>query len=154
MRILHSIVLAIVLSFSAAGLASADQISNFVKDGVAIGGADPVAYFTMNKSVMGSTDFSMDWNGVTWRFASAQNRDAFKADPAKYAPQFGGFCAIGASFGKKIPIDPAQFKVVDGKLYLNSGEKAQSMFLADEKGTISKAATNWMKIESVPADKL
>ncbi len=153
MRILKSLFATVALLFSFVG-AHADQISNFTKDGVAIAGADPVAYFTMNKSVIGSADFTADWNGVAWRFASAENRDAFKANPAKYAPQFGGFCATGTAFGKKIPIDPAQFKVVDGKLYLNSGAGAQSMFLKDTSGMIMKGDGNWGKIENTPADKL
>jgi YHS domain-containing protein len=154
MRILKSLLAAVALVLSFGGMAQADQISNFTKDGVAIAGADPVAYFTMNKSVIGSADFTTDWNGVTWRFASAENRDAFKAEPMKYAPQFGGFCATGTAFGKKVPIDPTQFKVVEGKLYLNSGAGAQSMFLKDTPGIIMKATGNWGKIENTAADKL
>lgn len=154
MRILKSLFAVVALLFSVAGIAHADQISNFTKDGVAIAGADPVAYFTMNKSVIGSADFTTDWNGVTWRFASAENRDAFKAEPMKYAPQFGGFCATGTAFGKKVPTDPTQFKVVEGKLYLNSGAGAQSMFLKDTAGMIMKGQGNWGKIENTPADKL
>ncbi len=65
MRILKSLFAVVALLFSVAGIAHADQISNFTKDGVAIAGADPVAYFTMNKSVIGSADFTTDWNGVT-----------------------------------------------------------------------------------------
>jgi YHS domain-containing protein len=153
-RILKSlfVVLSVMLSFACP--AHADQISNYVKDGVAIAGADPVAYFTQDTSVIGKPEFSADWNGVTWRFASAENRDAFKADPAKYAPQFGGYCATGTSFGKKVPIDPTQFKIVDGKLYLNSSPGAQSVFLKDTPTVISRAASAWPKIETVPADKL
>ena len=154
MRILKSLALMLSLILACMTTAHADQITTYVKDGVAIGGADPVAYFTKNTSVMGTADFTADWNGVTWRFASAENRDAFTADPAKFAPQFGGFCTTGASFGKKVPIDPSRFKVLGGKLYLNSSAKAQSMFLGDEKGTIAKAEGNWPKIETVPADKL
>jgi len=154
MQMLKTLFLAFSLLASFAGLAHADQITNFVQDGVAIAGADPVAYFTQNTSVIGKPGFSADWNGVTWRFASAENRDAFKANPTKFAPQFGGFCATGASFGKKVSIDPGQFKVVDGKLYLNHSPEAQAVFLKDEKGTIAKAETNWSKIETVPADKL
>ncbi len=154
MRILKSLLVTLSLLWSLGTLAHADQVSNFTKDGVAIAGADPVAYFTMNKSVIGSADFTTDWNGVTWRFASAENRDAFKAEPMKYAPQYGGFCATGTAFGKKVPIDPTQFKVVEGKLYLNSGAGAQSMFLKDTPGIIMKATGNWGKIENTPADKL
>ena len=154
MRILRSLFAAFALLCALGGLACADQVSNFVKDGVAISGADPVAYFTMNKSVIGTADFTTEWNGVTWRFTSAANRDAFKADPAKYAPQFGGYCTTGTAFGKKIPIDPTQFRVIDGKLYLNNSAAAQSVFLKDVPGMIAKANKNWTTIETVPADKL
>jgi len=154
MRILKSLFIFIAMICSFNGAAKADQISNYVKDGVAIGGADAVAYFTLNRSVIGTADFSADWNGVSWRFASAANRDAFKTDPAKYVPQYGGFCATGTAFGKKVPTDPTQFKVIDGKLYLNSSAGAQAMFDKDTSGMIAKGMTNWPKIEAVPADKL
>ena len=134
--------------------AFADEVSTYITDGAAIGGADPVAYHTQGKPVAGSDKFTAQHDGVTWRFASAENRDKFNADPAKYAPAYGGFCATGASFGKKIPIDPAQWKIVDGKLYLNSSDGAHKRFLSDEAGTISRADANWMKIKSVPASKL
>jgi len=154
MRILKSLFLMAGLIASFATMARADQISDYVKDGVAIGGADPVAYFTENKSVIGIAEFTAGWHGVAWRFASAKNRDAFVADPARYAPQFGGFCATGMSFGKKVPIDPAKFSIVGGKLYLNNSAGAQSMFQRDVAGTIAKANTNWSTVENIPADKL
>ena len=154
MRIVSALVVAVSMFASLANGAFADQISNYVKDGVSIGGADPVAYFTMNKSVIGSADFATDWNGVSWRFASAENRDAFKAEPAKYAPQYGGYCATGTAFGKKVPIDPSQFKIVEGKLYLNNSAGAAKVFNSDVPGMIAKANKQWITIEAVPADKL
>ncbi len=154
MRILKSLFLVLVAVCWFGGAAAADQISNYVKDGIAIGGADPVAYFTMNKSVIGTADYMADWNGVTWRFASAENRDAFKANPTKYAPQFGGYCATGAAFGKKVPVDPTQFKVVDGKLYLNNSAGAAKVFNSDVPGMIAKANKIWTTIETVSPDKL
>lgn len=132
----------------------ADEVSTYVANGAAIGGTDPVAYHTMGKPVQGSDDFTTDYDGVTWKFSSAANRDAFAADPAKYAPAYGGFCATGASFGKKIPIDPQHFKIVDGTLYLNSSQGAHDRFLSDEPGTISKADMNWQEIRTTPADQL
>jgi len=65
----------------------------YTEDGLAIRGHDPVAYFTEGRPVRGSAEHVAEWNGATWQFASAQNRDAFLADPEAYAPQFGGFCA-------------------------------------------------------------
>ena len=154
MRILKSLFVVFSMLFALSASAWADQITNYVKDGVAIAGADPVAYFTQNASVIGKPEFSVDWNGVSWRFASAANRDAFAANPQKFAPQFGGFCATGTAFGKKVPIDPTRFTVVNGKLYLNNSAGAQSVFNGDIQGTIAKANANWAKIEAVPANKL
>ncbi len=140
--------LAAALFAFAAVPALADQINHYVKDGYAIGGTDPVAYQTEGRPVAGSDEFTAEYDGVTWKFASAANRDAFLADPAKYAPAYGGFCATGMSFGQKIPIDPAYWRIVDGKLYLNNSSAAQRVFLEDVPGTISRADGHWAKIES------
>jgi YHS domain-containing protein len=86
---------------------------------VAIKGYDPVAYFTQNAAVKGSEEFSYSWLGATWQFASAENRDLFAADPVKYAPQYGGLCADGVSFGTVTTnIDPKAWRIIEGKLYL------------------------------------
>jgi YHS domain-containing protein len=91
---------------------------NLGKGGLAIQGYDPVAYFTSHKAVEGKKEINLLHNGVTYRFATAQNRDAFKTAPAKYEPQYGGWCAyaMGAK-GEKVEIDPETFKIVDGKLF-------------------------------------
>lgn len=134
--------------------ASADDISTFVANGAAIGGTDPVAYFKEGRPVAGSDQWTASWDGVTWKFSSEANRDAFAAAPEKYAPAYGGWCATAASFGKKFSVDPKFWKIVDGTLYLNNNIAAQEHFLADEAGTISRADTNWSKIRAVPAFKL
>lgn len=136
------------------GTAFADEITNFVKDGAAIGGTDPVAYFTEHKPVQGQDQFTADYQGVTWKFASAENRDLFKADPAKYAPQYGGFCAFGASKGFKVPVIPDAWKIVDGKLYLNNSAAVQERFLADTQGIIHDADLNWQVIKDKKAEDL
>src|SRR5512135_2769630 len=87
--------------------------------GVAIRGYDPVAYFTESKPVEGSKQFTFEWQGATWRFASAANRDLFAKTPEKYAPQYGGYCAYAVSQGHTATIDPQRWRIVDGKLYLN-----------------------------------
>jgi hypothetical protein len=87
---------------------------------VAIKGYDPVAYFTQNRAVEGSPEFTHRWLGATWHFASAENRDLFIADPAKYAPQYGGYCADGVSFGTVTTnVDPKAWRIIDGKLYIS-----------------------------------
>ncbi len=126
----------------------------FAKDGIAIGGYDPVAFHTAGEPTKGSADYKADYDGVTWKFASAENRDLFTADPARYAPAFGGWCTVGASKGKKIPIDPQFFDIVDNQLYLNSSQGAHNLYLGDKDGTIEQASTNWVEIESTPASDL
>ncbi|WP_276485539.1 YHS domain-containing (seleno)protein [Paraflavitalea pollutisoli] len=95
------------------------QQFNIEKTGLAIEGYDPVAYFTGNKAQEGKKEISMVYEGITYRFASPQNRDLFKANPAKYEPQYGGWCAyaMGAK-GEKVEVDPETFKILNGKLYL------------------------------------
>lgn len=112
-------------------------------DGVAIAGADPVAYFTEAAYVPGSAEFSHEWSGATWHFASAENRDEFANNPEQYAPQYGGFCAWAVSQGYTAPIDPEAWKVVDGKLYLNYDQRIQEKWANDIPGNIAKADENW-----------
>lgn len=115
----------------------------FVKDGNAIRGYDAVAYFTEGKPVLGDSAYSYAWQGANWRFASAQNRDAFKANPEQYAPQYGGYCAYGTADGHKAPTQPDAWTVQDGKLYLNYNTKVKSLWNKDRPGYIQKADTNW-----------
>lgn len=115
----------------------------FVEGEVAIAGADPVAYFTDGAYVPGSDEFTHEWSGAIWRFASAENRDAFASNPASYAPQYGGFCAWAVSQGYTAPIDPEAWKVVDGKLYLNYDKNVQARWERDISGNIAKADANW-----------
>lgn len=114
--------------------------------GVAIKGYDPVAYFTDGKAVKGDPDHSFEWNGAEWRFASAAHRDLFKADPVKYAPQYGGYCAWAVSRGYTAGIDPDAWKIVNGRLYLNYSLKVQKQWAEDIPGNIAKAEENWPKI--------
>ncbi len=134
------------LAFAAslfAGSAFADEITTFVKDGAAIGGTDPVAYFTEQKPVAGSDEFTAVYDDVTWKFSSAENRDLFLADPAKYAPQYGGYCAFGAGMGFKVPVVPTAWSIIDGKLYLNNSAGVQKRFKKDTANIIKNADLNW-----------
>ncbi|NJM56956.1 MAG: YHS domain-containing protein [Synechococcales cyanobacterium RU_4_20] len=115
----------------------------YAKDGIAIGGADSVAYFSDSAYVPGSSEFTHDWNGVTWQFSSAKNRDSFAATPEAYAPQYGGFCAWAVSQGYTAEIDPTAWKIVDGKLYLNYDANIQKKWSKDIPGNITKANQNW-----------
>ena len=126
--------------------AHAEKPINTTLFGVAIKGYDPVAYFTDAKPVEGNSDFTFEWKDAKWRFATAEHLAAFKASPEKYAPQFGGYCAWAVSQGYTAGIDPAAWKIVDGKLYLNYSADVQKKWALDVPGNISKAETNWPKI--------
>jgi YHS domain-containing protein len=112
-------------------------------DGAALKGYDAVAYFTEGKPVKGSPQFQYDWMGAKWLFASAANRDQFAKDPAKYAPQFGGYCAYAVSQGHTANIDPEAWRVVEGRLYLNWSKGVQKKWEADVPGNIKKGNENW-----------
>ena len=112
-------------------------------DDIAVQGYDPVAYFTDAKPVKGTKEFATTWNGAEFRFASAANRDAFKANPEKYAPQYGGYCAWAVSQGYTAKGDAKHWKIVDGKLYLNYNTSVQKKWEGDFPGFISSANTNW-----------
>jgi YHS domain-containing protein len=91
----------------------------FERDGVAIYGYDPIAYFAEIKPVKGSAEFHAEYQGSTFHFSSAANRDTFTTDPDKFAPQYGGYCAFGMAKGYKAVIGPDAFTVVGERLYLN-----------------------------------
>ncbi|HEY7609530.1 MAG TPA: YHS domain-containing (seleno)protein [Alphaproteobacteria bacterium] len=136
----------VVFVVFAAGAARAEKPEIFAANGVAIGGYDPVAYFTEQKPVKGSAQFSFEWKGAAWHFASAANRDAFKADPAKYAPQYGGYCAFGASEGYTVKTEPDAWSIVDGKLYLNYNTTVRTKWSVNMPGRIKAADKNWPEI--------
>lgn len=124
----------------------------FERDGLAIGGYDPVAYFADQKPVKGSPEFQATHRNSTFQFASSAHRDLFASDPAKFAPQYGGYCAYGMAKGYKAKIDPAAFTVVDGKLFLNYNDTVRAQWLSDISGYIRKADANWpeaMKLTKV-----
>jgi hypothetical protein len=121
--------------------------------GIALGGYDMVAYFTEGRPVKGSPSFTHAWEQTTWHFASAAHRDAFAADPLKYAPQFGGFCAYGVSRGYAVDIDPNAWTIVDGRLYLNYSKSVQRTWDKDRATYIQKAEANWPAIAAKQAGK-
>ena len=113
---------------------------------LAIGGYDAVAYFTDSKPVKGDARFAFDYQGAKWHFASAANRDAFAADPKRYAPQYGGDCAWAVSEGSTASSDPKLWRIVDGKLYLNYDAGVQKKWELDIAGHIRKADQNWPSV--------
>ena len=119
-----------------------------VLDGVAIQGYDPVANATQSAAVAGDAGITADYDGATYQFASAANRDAFVANPVKYAPQYGGFCAYAVSKGYTAPIDPQAFTVVDDKLYLNFSPSVKRIWSKDISGNIVKGDSNWPELSA------
>ena len=115
----------------------------FAEDGIAIRGTDPVAYFTDGRAVPGDAAIHADWMGARWQFASAEHRALFVADPAAYAPQFGGYCSWAVAEGYTAAIDPEAWKIVDGKLYLNYSVRVQKKWARDIAGNIARADANW-----------
>lgn len=97
----------------------------------------------------GKPELSFRWMDATWRFSSAENINAFKAEPARYAPQYGG-CAFGTSQGHLVPGDAQAWKTVDGKLYLNYNQDVMSFWMQDVPGNIQKADENWPKLRKQP----
>lgn len=109
----------------------------------AIDGHDPVAYFTLGKAVKGDARLVTEWRGAKWAFASRANLDLFKADPERYAPQYGGYCAYGVAQGYLVKVDPAQFSVREGKLYLNYDAQVQARWQQDPSAYIATANTRF-----------
>lgn len=115
--------------------------------GLAVHGYDVVAYHTAGKPVRGDAKFAIVHNEATYRFASEDNLNAFKANPAKYEPAYGGYCAFGVSVGAKFDGDPNYWKIVDGKLYLNLDNGIQQKWLSDVPAAIKKADATWPSIK-------
>lgn len=120
----------------------------FERNGLAIDGYDPVAYFEQQRPVKGAPEFRAEFRGSTFLFRSAAHREAFAADPAKYAPHYGGYCAYGMTKGYKAKIDPEAFSVVHGTLYLNYSESVRTRWLSDVPGYIQQADANWPQVQT------
>jgi YHS domain-containing protein len=142
--------LALALSLGTTLLAA--QAVNTDKSGLAIAGYDPVAYFTQTKAVKGSAAITATHQAATYYFASAANRDAFIADPDRFVPVYGGYCAYGVAHGHKVKIDPEAFRVVNDRLYLNYSKGVQQRWLSDIPGNIATADSNWRRLKDAPHD--
>ena len=140
-------VAALVLLFSAqpavAGHGEEDATLNVGKDGLAIKGYDTVAYFTEAKALIGSEDFQYLWRDGKWNFTSAKHRAMFIANPEKYAPQFGAYCALGVSMNAAVEADPEAWTIVDGKLYMNYSLEFRDKWRGDKEKNIEKANAAW-----------
>lgn len=135
----------VMLMFVVAPQASAgeDPIYTGLFNNRAIGGYDAVSYFEDGKPVKGDKAFSLDYMGAQWRFGSAAHKAAFQADPMKYMPQYGGYCAWAMARGYTAKGDPEQWRIVDGRLYLNYDADIKAKWEADIPGFIAKADVNY-----------
>lgn len=115
----------------------------FAPGGVAINGYDPVGYFIDEKPLRGSADFRFKWDGAMWHFAFAANRDAFAANPERYAPKYGGYCAYAVSRGYTASTSPRAWRVWEGRLYLNFNRAVRALWERDIPGNVKMADANW-----------
>jgi YHS domain-containing protein len=133
----------LTLFFAGSLFAQTKTLLNLQKNGLALQGFDPVAYFTQNKPVKGKPEFTTVRQGATYYFASAGNKARFDKEPDKFEPAFGGFCAYGVSRNKLVEIDPEAFQVVGGRLLLQYSKSVQNDFNKDPQGNLTKANSNW-----------
>jgi YHS domain-containing protein len=148
---MRKIIIALALgaaSLSFAAPASADQapVHTGLLSRVAVGGYDPVAYFTDGRPVRGTAEHRITHQGYEYRFASSEHLAAFSANPARYLPQYGGYCAWAVANGYTAAGNPNNWRIVDGKLYLNYNDEIQSRWERDIPGFIRSANTNWPSV--------
>jgi len=139
----HSIAFLLPLIGILAAAGSAQAQVNTNGGDLAIGGYDPVGYFTDGRAVRGSAEHSLEHGGATWRFASAEHRAMFERSPARYLPRYGGYCAYAMAMGRLQRIDPNAFSVVNGKLYLNYSLDIRTRWLEDRDDYIRQADGHW-----------
>ncbi len=120
----------------------------FVVEGKAVRGYDPVAFFNKEEAVKGVDSLTWTWKEAVWYFSSSENKSLFMAQPEKYAPQYGGYCAYGMSEGHKAPTEIDTWTLFEGKLYFNYNKKVKSLWVKDKEGHIKKADANWPGIKN------
>lgn len=120
--------------------------ADFAANVLAVGGFDTVAFHTQRTAVAGNGQFRVSWKNAEWHFASAQNRDLFVADPDRYAPQYGGWCAFAVANGARAASDPRFFDLVNGRLYLNQSTGTQTRWRGDQAGMIQRGDQNWPRL--------
>jgi YHS domain-containing protein len=136
----------VVLVVGGARLVAGEPEWYFRSGDAALSGYDAVAYFTESRAVKGDAKFETSWNGARWRFSSAENRDRFANAPAKYAPQFGGYCAYAVSDGHTASGDPKAWSVVNGRLYINYSPSVRQEWEKDRTRHIARAEANWPEV--------
>lgn len=151
--LIKSVTVAATLVISSLSYA-ADIDVNATANDIAINGYDAVSYFTKSKAIEGNHKYTASYKSAIYQFSSEKNRDVFQSNPAKFAPQFGGFCAMGVALNKKLDTDPKAWKIVDGKLYLNLNKAVQKKWLSDVPGHLETANRVWSGIQNVSIAQL
>ena len=151
---MHHFYKALLAMFAALALSSPAQADTTRESVIGAGGYDLTSYFTQEKPQRGNGHHVAVVDGVSYVFASEQNQKLFQADPAKYLPQYGGYCAYGASVSKKFVADPDVYDIVDGKLYFNLDTKIRSIWSQDIPGRIKAGDSNWKLIVNKKASEL
>ena len=148
MKALNYSVLLLIALFSSGVMANQDLTNINQQTKLAIHGYDAVAYFTESRPVIGNAIHQYMDNDAIWLFSSQENLDLFTSNPKKYKPQYGGFCAYAASQGAQADIDPAAWRIIDDKLYLNYSPEVQQRWLTDTKSYIQAADAYWQNLSS------
>lgn len=127
------------------------QTSPPVAERLGLKGYDPVAYFTLGTATPGVATYELVWDGVRYRFANAQHREMFRANPDKYAPQFGGQCAMNLANGNRRESDPTIWTISNGHLYVFASAAGSERFRQDSEANATRAATNWQTLKNTPS---
>ena len=152
-RVIKSAVAVSAMTLSSLNFAADIDMSADAND-VAIGGYDTVSYFTDGTPTHGSGQYTATYKNTIYQFSSAENRNTFRANPSHYAPQYGGFCAMGVALEKKLVVDPTAWRIVDNKLYLNLNKAVQKKWLSDVPAHLETAEDNWPDIKNIRAAEL
>jgi YHS domain-containing protein len=140
---MKKLLVALIVVAAVSTIAAAKDLQNLDSNGVGIQGYDPVAFFTDNRPVKGNPQFQSDYHGAKYYFTSAEHKAAFDEKPAKYEPQFGGYCAYGASRSHKAPVKIEAWQIVDGRLLMQYDLDVKNDFNKDQQGNLHKADQNW-----------
>jgi YHS domain-containing protein len=133
----------LIISLLLAATASFADTPQYATGNGAIDGFDPVSYFSENRPERGSSDITAEWNGAVWHFTTIEHRDTFMKDPEKYAPQYGGFCALGMAHGGDVPTNPEAWTIWEGKLYLNMIKEVSITWRYNPDKLIARADEKW-----------
>lgn len=146
--LLKNLVAGLLCVFSTTAFALGADV-NIDDNDVVVSGYDAVAYFTEGLANKGRAEYTVVHDGAIYRFGSKENRDLFRAEPEKYVPQYGGFCAYGITKNRKFDANPTAWYVVDGKLYLNLSRKILKRWEKDVAGNIDDGDEIWLEMKGI-----